>query len=227
MADPTGLLVPASVSRAKLARELGQWRENGAAYRRRGWLLLDEGELHVELAMLASVALSGGMTFTATAAVRIDFSNYDLWAPSVEFIDPTTGAYLRPPVRAIVGTADGPRDLLVENHPTTGRPFLCVPGVRQYHDHPQHSGDAWLLHRGKGAGTLASICDVLWRSMARNVIGLRTTIQSLPVAAAVRAMLPPGAPPPLQAQVEAVLAQGDVDSLEAQLGLGLQLPGSA
>ena len=36
-------------------------------------------------------------------------------------------------------------------------PFLCIRGVREYHRHPAHTGDAWLLHRGRGEGTLAAI----------------------------------------------------------------------
>ena len=30
-----------------------------------------------------------------TACVRFDYTNYDLWPPSVEFIDPCTGEYAR------------------------------------------------------------------------------------------------------------------------------------
>jgi putative metal binding uncharacterized protein len=42
-------------------------------------------------------------------------------------------------------------------------PFLCLPGVREYHDNPAHSGDSWLLHRGRGEGTLHFILDQLYR----------------------------------------------------------------
>jgi hypothetical protein len=42
-------------------------------------------------------------------------------------------------------------------------PFLCLPGVREYHDNPAHSGDLWLLHRGRGVGTLHFILDQLYR----------------------------------------------------------------
>lgn len=36
-------------------------------------------------------------------------------------------------------------------------PFLCMRGVREYHRHPAHTGDSWLLHRKRGEGTLAAI----------------------------------------------------------------------
>lgn len=40
-------------------------------------------------------------------------------------------------------------------------PFLCLPGVREYHDHPGHSGDHWWLHRARGAGQLDALLDVI------------------------------------------------------------------
>ena len=77
---------------------------------------------------------------------------------------------------------DGPRDLLVDQHPITGRPFLCVPGTREYHSHPQHSGDDWLLHRSTGAGRLIPLCDLLWRTMAANIVGAQAAIQTVGAA---------------------------------------------
>jgi hypothetical protein len=38
--------------------------------------------------------------------------------------------------------------IVVDNHPVTKRPFLCVKGIREYHEHPQHDGDSWCLYRG-------------------------------------------------------------------------------
>ena len=40
-------------------------------------------------------------------------------------------------------------------------PFLCVAGVREYHDHPAHSGDHWLSHRTSGAGRLVRLLEVI------------------------------------------------------------------
>lgn len=55
-----------------------------------------------------------------------------------------------------------------------------MPGIRQYHEHPQHSGDDWLLHRDNGEGSLATICDRIWRGMARNLLGIHIEVQTLP-----------------------------------------------
>jgi hypothetical protein len=40
-------------------------------------------------------------------------------------------------------------------------PFLCLAGVREYHEHPGHSGDPWELHRCTGAGSLARLVEVV------------------------------------------------------------------
>lgn len=199
--EPLSLVDP-SVTAAKVARELDQWNENAELYRRRGWLMLSHAATMFEVAFLTPVVLSGGASFLAVACVRFEYTNYDLWPPSVEFVDLGDGSYAQPATRALVATDEGPRDLLVDGHPETRRPFFCVPGTRQYHNHPQHSGDSWLLHRARRAGSLVTLCDLIWRSMARNVIGVQTVVQALP----------PGMP--IQAQIQ--LAQGDVDSLPIQ-----------
>jgi hypothetical protein len=207
-----GHLVDPAVALTKLERDLDAWAAQSALYRQRGWVLLGRRDLVVDVAFCAPVAVSSGPSPLpiVAACVRLDYQDYDLHPPSVEFIDLFTGEAASPHARALMPTADGPRDVLIENHPDTGRPFLCFPGVRQYHDHPQHSGDLWLLHRSQGAGSLATICDRVWRFMARNVLGLRVTAQMLPS--------------PFLPQVDVRLGQGDVDGLLAQLSMATGQP---
>jgi hypothetical protein len=193
-----------AVSRAKLAAELADWEANAAIYTRRGWLLLDRGPLHVEVAFLATVPLVGVYSIPViTACVRLDYCNYDLWPPSLTFIDPRTREPANPAVRAPAVGPAGARDALVDGHPDTGRPFLCLPGIREYHNHPQHTGDDWLLHRSTGAGRLAVICERIWQRMARNVVGLRVAVQALP--------------PIIGTQVEMSLSQGDLTGVQPAL----------
>ena len=174
------IVVDPEVSRRKLARELELWHAQEDIYRRRGWLLLGQGELTVDIGFLARLAVGAGSLPAMTACVRIDFENFDLWPPAIEFVEPFAGEHAPPLVQALVDTDEGPRDLVVHSHPDTNRPFFCVPGVRQYHEHPQHSGDSWLLHRHAGEGSLATICDRIWRAMARNVLGISVNVQTLP-----------------------------------------------
>jgi hypothetical protein len=198
-------LVDPEVSRRKLERELELWRGNEAAYRERGWVLLRRDGVQLDVGFLARLGLAGVQVPVMTACIRLDYTDYDLQPPSVEFIDPFTGGYAPPPVPAVVPTPEGPRNLLVAGHPETGRPFFCVPGTREYHDHPQHSGDSWLLHRDAQAGSLATVCDRIWRSMARSLVGIQVQVLTLP----------PGAPQQVQLNVQ--LATGDVDALATGL----------
>ncbi len=199
-ANPTPgapLLVPLRVSEAKLAAELADWDANAVLYQRRGWLLLSRKPLRVEVAFITAVPIVGLHTVPViTACVRLDYANYDLWPPSLTFIDPRTREPAAPAVRAPDMTEAGARDALVDGHPDTGRPFLCLAGIREYHNHPQHTGDDWLLHRVSGAGRLAVICERIWQRMVRNVVGLRVTMQALP--------------PSMGTQLEVVLAQGNL-----------------
>lgn len=95
---------------------------------------------------------------------RFDLTDFDLRAPSLEFRDPWTDALL-PYVtmfRALGYDADRKAHLvLLDDHPTTHKPFLCLRGIREYHEHPQHSGDDWLLYRTQMS--LFSIVMSLWR----------------------------------------------------------------
>lgn len=190
-------LVPERVTTAKLAAELRDWHTNADVYRRRGWLMLDHSDRRVEIAFIASVPLIGITAAPViTAAIRLDYHNYDLWPPSLTFIDPRTRQPALPVVRALANTEQGPRDALVENHPATGLPFLCLPGIREYHSHPQHSGDDWLLHRRSGAGRIAVICERIWQRMVLNVVGLHVAVQAFP--------------PQVGTQLQIVIAQGEL-----------------
>jgi hypothetical protein len=52
---------------------------------------------------------------------------------------------------------------LMQAHDGEEVPFLCLAGVREYHDHPGHSGDSWELHRASGAGRLVRLLEVIHR----------------------------------------------------------------
>lgn len=49
-------------------------------------------------------------------------------------------------------------------------PFLCIAGVRAYHEHPAHTGDSWWLYRGTGRGTLHQIVQMLWTYGSKNIV---------------------------------------------------------
>lgn len=200
-------LVPQRVSVRKFDEQIERWHANRDTYTRRGWVLLATGDLWVEVGFLQNVAMGGRTIPVMTACVRLDYWNFDLWPPSLTFLDPVTRQPAPPPVRAPDRVSPTEvRDALIDQHPTSLQPFLCLPGVREYHTHPQHSGDDWLLHRPLHEGDLAVVCERVWRRMARNVLGMSIAIQSLAPAS-----------DQVATQLEVNLLQGDADLVARQL----------
>jgi len=182
------LLADPAVSRAKFAREIADFRTVESEYRRRGILLLGAEFPTVSLAFAAAQIAPSPMVFGAD----LDFTNYDLLPPAVTLVNPFTREPYRArelptdlprlarvngkPVRReevdkLLAKHRGniPKHLgmlrqrLLVWHDPDQVPFLCLPGVRAYHEHPEHSGDSWLLHRTSGAGRLATIIEHLYR----------------------------------------------------------------
>ena len=57
--------------------------------------------------------------------------------------------------------ADWPKTnwAVLDKHPTTGMPFVCLPGIREYHTHPSHLSDKWEGYRLRGTYLLRHIID--------------------------------------------------------------------
>jgi hypothetical protein len=130
-------------------------------------------KLTVPIAQM-SILVPAQVTFATTEipvlaaralGVRVSLDDYDQRAPSVTFHDPWTWEFL-PPERIPLGqTLDehGKAQLVVLNdHPETRRPFLCIRGTREYHEHPQHTGDEWSLYRGDVG--VFSVLATVWRT---------------------------------------------------------------
>lgn len=95
---------------------------------------------------------------------HFDLSDYNLQPPSLQFRDCWTDKILpfEQMFRAIEYEAERKAHVvLIDDHPLTHRPFLCLRGIREYHDHPQHTGDEWLLYKDKM--NMFSIVMSLWR----------------------------------------------------------------
>lgn len=167
-------IVDPAISRSKFDEQVGRFRELEAVQRSRGILMLEATFPRVLLAFAAP----GPMRPTPIVfAVELNFTNYDLEPPSLKFVDPFSGVPLRidqlgvqfirqgPPVE--MATPQGIQMMMPQPYPLVrymqpnGLPFLCLPGVREYHSHPAHSGDSWLRHRQSGEGTLGFLIDQL------------------------------------------------------------------
>lgn len=167
------------VSRRKFDREISEYRSLANEFRKRGWFLVDAEYPHVFVVMaspkLAPSAIVTGVTF--------DYTNYDAAPPSVRLVHPFTGEPYKgselptPLMRALpeqkiqlAGGAEGASPLalqaqqpLMQAHTPDEIPFLCLAGVREYHEHPAHNGDVWELHRASGAGRLVRLLEIISR----------------------------------------------------------------
>nr|MBA3242578.1 hypothetical protein [Acidobacteriota bacterium] len=184
--------------RAKFARELAEYRSLEADHLGRGWWML-RAEYPEVFVVFANAQLKPPAVIFG---VIIDFTNYDLWAPSVRLVNPFT----REPYKAkelpstlrrrslvaaphLAGLIPGGQEgevpqmeqesTLMQAHSPDDVPFLCLAGVREYHEHPGHSGDSWLLHKGEAKNMLFYLLDVLYRYGVQPINSYQ--IQMMPV----------------------------------------------
>jgi hypothetical protein len=176
MLVPVNQYIDPTVSRRKFDREVAEYRAMGEEYRRRGWLLIDADFPRVLVALCAPNLKPSPVVM----GVAFDYANYDALPPSVRIVNPFTAEPYKlkdlpnPLLHslpgqeiAVPGMPPGPRMRIANVQPYMQAfspdeiPFLCLPGVREYHAHPAHSGDAWELHRTSGAGRLVRLLDIV------------------------------------------------------------------
>jgi hypothetical protein len=174
--DKPELLVDPAVSREKFEREIALYRQLEDEHFRHGRWILKAEFPEVFVVFAVPQVKPPSILFGAI----IDFTNYDLWPPSVRFVDPFTKIAYKgrelpnrlsrmvpiatPPEAAALGLVAQPQEqFLLQFHDPEDVPFLCLAGVREYHDHPGHTGDDWFLHRGKGEGTLYFLLNTIYR----------------------------------------------------------------
>ena len=73
---------------------------------------------------------------------RLHCDNYDTDPPAFSFVTDWSADQELP----FSAWPKGPG--IVERHHLTGRPFLCKPGVREFHRHFQHGDESWEKYRG-------------------------------------------------------------------------------
>ena len=170
--------VDPTVSRAKFDREIAEYKALGEEYRRRGWFLV-HAEYPRVLVILAAAKFTPSPIIMGVA---FDYTNYDAAPPSVRIVNSFTGepyknrelptqlnrSLLQQEI-ALPGLNAAQRMTLqsvqpyMQAHGPDEIPFLCMAGVREYHDHPAHSGDIWELHRCEGAGRLVRLLEIIHR----------------------------------------------------------------
>jgi len=172
------------VSIAKFEQQIEEYRGLARDYQRRGWLLVEASFPEVLVVLAAAAIRPAPLVF----GVRFDYTNYDAEPPSVRLVDPLTREpYLHKDLPTQLNRAlpaqlvpmpgmpggiqlQGAQPLM-QAHSPDEVPFLCLAGVREYHDHPGHSGDVWDLHRISGAGRLVRLLDVIYRYGVEPIVG--------------------------------------------------------
>jgi len=192
-APPELQSVDPAVSRVKFDSEVADFRSLAEQYGSRGWFLA-EASFPRAFVVLAAPQLSPPPLITG---VLFDYTDYDLRPPSVRLVNaftrepwagdklPTTlrrrvegpalqiqGLQLPPGLAAPTIRQEQP---LIQAYPD-GVPFLCIAGVREYHTHPAHSGDAWELHRTAGAGRMIRILEVIDTYGVRPLTGYNVSL---------------------------------------------------
>jgi hypothetical protein len=158
------VLIDPKVSRRKFNKEVKSLLNLKDDLRKRGWIIENIDYPIVRVTFLA-IGVTPPMAFLT---VDIDFANYNICAPSVRFLHPVTFAPLY--VNAIRKLATGEsRNLMINAHPDTKESFLCLPGIYEYHIHPEHDGDSWDIHRYSGEGTLYFILENIWKYCIKGI----------------------------------------------------------
>lgn len=181
-----------AVSRRIFAAEIAQWKAHARDHSSRG-ILLVEADFPTAFVIFALPSVRPAHLLFG---VELDFTNYDMWPPSVRFVDPLTREPWPPgtstPINIVLNGRPAPlflRFVEDENQPGTvsaqqpvlsqanqGPPFLCMRGIREYHEHPAHSGDPWLQYRGTGIGSLFYILDKLHEFSIGHIAGMQITL---------------------------------------------------
>lgn len=106
-----------------------------------------------------------GMLTARAFGIRVDLTDFDQRPPGVSFRDPFTWEplpFALLPLGQHLDEQGKAMQVVLDSHPVTKLPFLCMRGIREYHEHPQHTGDDWVLYRGHYG--LFSVLSTVWRT---------------------------------------------------------------
>lgn len=93
--------------------------------------------------------------------VRMRADDWDDLPPAIDLLNSDASA----PAAPLPGGVFHPGP-----HPSTGRPFVCMRGSREFHAHPSHLNERWEQYRGQdGMGLIGILMQVAtaWREAVR------------------------------------------------------------
>lgn len=136
-----------AVSRALFEKQVGRWPPDLAPAR--GWILHQ-----VCYPVLDCAFTAPGRT---TLRLRCNFTDWDELPPSIELLNANGVAIATLPPNPTGVFNGGP-------HQSTGRPFICTAGAREFHTHSSHTNEPWEQFRGKPGFDLGDILTKLWHA---------------------------------------------------------------
>lgn len=162
--------VDPEVTKIKFNQEIREFKRLENEYRKKGVICFKITPLSINLLFAIPSIMPQPIAF----AVKIDYTNWDVEPPSIRFIDPFTEHILqreeikinfyqvkdKNAIRILPNGHLAELDLLQGANGIV--PFFCIQGVREYHNHPAHSGNSWMLYRKKEEGKLCVLIDQLY-----------------------------------------------------------------
>jgi hypothetical protein len=91
--------------------------------------------------------------------LRFLFDDWDARPPSVEMLSKGGGALAKIP--------QAPGGQFHVGFGRGTKPFICMAGVREYHDHPHHKVDSWETYRGTSDFDLGGIVTKIWSAWTK------------------------------------------------------------
>ena len=140
------------LSRAKFEGDVGRLSARTVAHR--SWTVVS--------AQYPIFDVIFGHSSAAPLRIRMVCDQWNDLPPSIELLA-ADGQYLAAAPPNVGSIFNG------SAHPSTGRPFVCMRGAREFHTHPSHLGERWDGYRGKPGMDLLGIREQLWRGWKRAV----------------------------------------------------------
>jgi hypothetical protein len=87
--------------------------------------------------------------------LKFECRDFDMMPPSIELLE-WDGSPLKHQLRT-------PKNIFnMGEHPNTKRPFVCMAGAREYHQHESHVEDTWFNYRRRDGFNLSGILYQIW-----------------------------------------------------------------
>lgn len=129
MNNPDQIVLDPAIAMAKFNRETDLFQKKPELWRNQGWEFVE-----VKFPFLKII-------FKDEIAIIVNCRNYNLQPPSVVFADPKNFTLLN--FQQIKNLCKGQGRYILDNHPVTHLPFICMQGFWEYHSHDGHLNDSW------------------------------------------------------------------------------------